>query len=59
MQHAADLLGQTNMSIKEIAWTVGYEHTSSFTRAFERHFCEAPRAYRQRQGLENDNKGSA
>lgn len=56
MQRAANLLGQTNMSIKEIAWTVGYEHTSSFTRAFERHFCEAPRAYRQKQGLENGNK---
>jgi transcriptional regulator GlxA family with amidase domain len=50
MKRAADLLGQTNMSIKEIAWAVGYEHTSSFTRAFERHFREAPRRYRQRQG---------
>jgi AraC family transcriptional regulator of arabinose operon len=49
MERAADLLGHTNMSIKEIAWAVGYEHTSSFTRAFERHFREAPRAYRQRQ----------
>ena len=33
MQRAAKLLEQTNLSIKEIAWTVGYEHTSSFTRA--------------------------
>ena len=49
MQRAADLLGQTNLSIKEIAWAVGYEHTSSFTRAFERHFREAPRCFRQRQ----------
>jgi transcriptional regulator GlxA family with amidase domain len=44
------------MSIKEIGWTVGYEHTSSFSRAFERHFQEAPRAYRHRQGRENGNK---
>jgi transcriptional regulator GlxA family with amidase domain len=50
MQRAAQLLGQTNLSIKEIAWIAGYEHTSSFTRAFERHYREAPRSYRQKQG---------
>ena len=55
MQRAARLLGQTNLSIKEIAWTVGYEHTSSFTRAFERHFREAPRCFRQRQERQNGN----
>ncbi len=55
MQRAAKLLGQTNLSIKEIAWTVGYEHTSSFTRAFERHFREAPRCFRQRQERLNGN----
>jgi len=45
---AASLLLQTNMSVKEVAHAVGYEHTSSFTRAFERHFEEAPRHYRRR-----------
>ena len=55
MQRAANLLEQTNLSIKEIAWTVGYEHTSSFTRAFERHFREAPRCFRQRQERQNGN----
>ena len=49
MQRAAKLLGQTNLSIKEIAWTVGYEHTSSFIRAFERYFRETPRCFRRRQ----------
>ncbi len=49
MQRAADLLVRTSMSIKEIAWAVGYEHTSSFTRAFERHFRLAPRSYREKQ----------
>lgn len=53
MHRAAKLLGQTNLSIKEIAWTVGYEHTSSFTRAFERYFREAPRCFRQRQERQN------
>jgi transcriptional regulator GlxA family with amidase domain len=51
MHRAADLLGHTSMSIKEIAWAVGYEHTSSFTRAFERHFRQSPRCYRQTQEL--------
>jgi AraC-like DNA-binding protein len=56
MRRAAELLEQTNLSIKEIAWTVGYEHTSSFTRAFERHFQEAPRCFRQRQERQNGRK---
>ncbi|MGC2694489.1 MAG: helix-turn-helix transcriptional regulator [Candidatus Angelobacter sp.] len=47
MCRAAHLLANTNMRIKEIAHTVGYEHTSSFIRAFERHFMQAPRLYRQ------------
>ena len=45
---AAFLLSHTSMSIKEVAHSVGYEHTSSFTRAFERHFEEGPRHYRRR-----------
>lgn len=45
---AASLLTQTNLSVKEVAHAVGYEHTSSFTRAFERHFDEGPRHYRRR-----------
>jgi AraC-like DNA-binding protein len=55
MRRAAELLGQTNLSIKEIAWTVGYEHTSSFSRAFERYFHEAPRCFRQRQERQSGN----
>lgn len=51
MQRAADLLAETDKSIKEIACLVGYEHTSSFTRAFERYFQQSPRCYRQTQGL--------
>ncbi len=47
MQRAADFLAETTMSIKEIACATGYEHTSSFTRAFERHFRQTPRYYRQ------------
>lgn len=43
---AAYLLENSTMSVKEIAYMVGYEHTSSFTRAFERRFTVPPRNYR-------------
>lgn len=46
LQRAAQLLAKTNMSIKEIACAVGYEHSSSFSRAFEKRFEQAPRRYR-------------
>jgi transcriptional regulator GlxA family with amidase domain len=46
LRRAACLLAQTNLRIKEIAQAVGYEHTSSFVRAFERYFAKAPRLYR-------------
>jgi len=49
MQQATELLVHTNMSIKEIASVLGYEHASSFTRAFERRFRQTPRCYRQDQ----------
>ena len=47
MQCAAAFLEHTSMSIKEIAGAVGFEHTSSFARAFERHFRQTPGCYRQ------------
>ena len=47
---AAHLLSSTRMRVKEIAFTVGYEHTSSFIRAFERRFSEPPRVYRHNYG---------
>jgi AraC-like DNA-binding protein len=49
LNRAAQLLKSTNMRIKEIADAVGYEHTSSFIRAFERRFTQPPRAYRLRR----------
>lgn len=50
LQRAAVLLASSNLSIKEIAGVVGYEHTSSFTRAFERRFGQGPRRYRCENG---------
>jgi len=47
LQRAAQLLANSYMSVKEIAHTVGYEHASSFIRAFERRFTQAPARYRK------------
>jgi AraC-like DNA-binding protein len=47
LQRAADLLKSSNLRIKEIASAVGYQHTSSFIRAFERRFSEAPQTFRR------------
>jgi AraC-like DNA-binding protein len=47
LQRAAHLLANSHMSVKEIAHTIGYEHASSFIRAFERRFTQAPARYRK------------
>src|SRR5580692_482743 len=47
LQRAAYLLSNSYLSIKEITHAVGYEHTSSFIRAFERRFERAPARYRK------------
>jgi len=49
LQQASDSLTHTSMSIKEIASAAGYEHASSFTRAFERRFRQPPSCYRETQ----------
>jgi AraC-like DNA-binding protein len=48
LQRAAQLLESSYLSIKEITHTVGYEHPSSFIRAFERRFTQPPARYRKR-----------
>lgn len=47
LQLSAELLRRSNLSIKQIAYAVGYQHTPSFTRAFEHRFAESPWAYRK------------
>src|ERR1700744_2035420 len=47
LQRAAYLLSNSYLSIKEITHAIGYEHTSSFIRAFERRFARAPARYRK------------
>lgn len=52
LQKAAELLVRTRLRIKEIAAAVGYEHASSFTRAFEQHFAQTPQVYRRSRRVE-------
>jgi len=47
LQRAAHLLTESNMSVKEVAFAVGYKHPSSFVRAFERFFQQAPGHFQQ------------
>jgi transcriptional regulator GlxA family with amidase domain len=53
LQRAARLLANSYLSIKEITHAVGYEHTSSFNRAFERRFLQAPAHYRKQAEREH------
>jgi AraC family transcriptional regulator len=48
LRRAALQLEASDMSIKQIAYAVGYEHASSFIRAFQRYFSQTPGAYRYR-----------
>jgi AraC-like DNA-binding protein len=47
MQKAAHLLANSYMSVKEIAYSIGYEHASSFVRAFEQRFAQPPARFRK------------
>lgn len=59
LEKAAELLRQTELSIKEIAAKVGYQHSSSFDRAFERKFRIAPEDYRKNHRSWADNTFSS
>ena len=47
LQRAAELLQQTELSIKEISAKVGYSHASSFDRGFRSKFDVEPVDYRR------------
>lgn len=47
LRNAAHLLSTTEMEVKEIAYLVGYQHHSSFVRAFQRRFRQSPKQYRR------------
>jgi AraC-like DNA-binding protein len=57
LQRAAYLLSNSYLSIKEITHAIGYEHTSSFIRAFERRYLQAPARYRKQ--IDKSDSGQA
>ena len=58
LQRAAYLLSNSYLSIKEITHAIGYEHTSSFIRAFERRFQQAPARYRKQNKRRYEAQGT-
>jgi two-component system response regulator YesN len=48
LEKAAELLRQTELSIKEIAVQVGYHHSSSFDRGFQNKFSISPADFRRK-----------
>jgi AraC family transcriptional regulator of arabinose operon len=50
LARAARLLISTDQRIKEITFEVGYEHASSFVRAFRKQYGTTPENYRRCQG---------
>jgi transcriptional regulator GlxA family with amidase domain len=58
LRRAAYLLSSSYLSIKEITHAIGYEHTSSFIRAFERRFLQAPARYRKQNEGKYETEGA-
>jgi transcriptional regulator GlxA family with amidase domain len=56
LERSAYLLTCTSLSVKQIAHAVGYEHLSSFTRAFERQFMLPPAHLRKQVQRTGDAK---
>lgn len=47
MKHAAALLKSTNLTVREIAYQVGYENPENFIRSFRKHNQKTPTEYRR------------
>ena len=59
LQKAAYLLANSYLSVKEIAGAAGYEHVSSFIRAFERRYVLTPTRYRERANATSTDAGGS
>lgn len=51
LEKAAELLRETELSIKEIAARIGYHHSSSFDRGFQQKFGVPPADFRKKNRL--------
>jgi AraC-like DNA-binding protein len=58
LHRAAYLLTHSYLSVKAIARSAGYEHVSSFIRAFERKYSLTPTRYRARAEADSNSGGS-
>ena len=47
LERTAEKLCYTNIPISDLAFSAGYETSSSFTKAFKQHFLESPSAFRK------------
>ena len=50
LENAATLLSYTDLPLNEIAYKIGYDTPSSFTKAFKSRFGLSPRSYRNNNG---------
>lgn len=48
MQQARELLTENNVSVKEIAYKLGYEKPSNFIRIFKKHYSFSPGSFRKK-----------
>jgi transcriptional regulator GlxA family with amidase domain len=53
VEKARDHLETSKLTVKEIAWQVGYDDVSSFSKVFRRHTGLSPTPYRSRFGIES------
>lgn len=53
LELAHELLKNTDLQVRQIAWRAGYQHHSTFTAAFARHFGVAPKLVRRGHGALN------
>lgn len=51
MKHAAELLVKSSKTVTEIAFDVGYDESSSFSRVFKKHFGISPSEYRAKHAV--------
>lgn len=47
MRHAAEMLEETDRTIRYIAFSLGYRYESNFIKAFRNHYAATPRVYRE------------
>lgn len=51
MERAAELLGDPELTVRDVARRVGYRQPAQFAKAFRRHHGTTPSRYRMRQAL--------